>query len=75
MKLTAEQLEQLAVDLKSESVTKEESKRLAQEYGLHIKTIRNYSRKLKTGVKVRTKLKPLSLTKEDLIATIRHYLP
>lgn len=74
-KLTSEKLKRLTVDLERKDLTSKEIKRLAKECGLDVSTIYKYTRRLKAGVAIGTKAEPASFTKEDLIATIRHYLP
>jgi len=76
-KLTADQITQLKhdfVDLQKKRSQKKGCRKLAQEYGVSVDAMRDYRKKFKSGT-LRVKPEPLPFTKEDLIATVRHYLP
>jgi hypothetical protein len=72
IKVTSEQIDQLLIDLTESDYTLKE---LAVKYRIDPTTVANYKKKILSGCKIKTKSKPLSFSKEDLIATISYYLP
>ncbi|WP_378954578.1 hypothetical protein [Pelosinus sp. sgz500959] len=74
-KLTAQQLEQLADDLKQLGQSLENRRVLAAKYGISLPLLNEYIKIWEAGGKIKTKSQILSLTKEDLIATVHYYIP
>lgn len=72
LKITSEQMNQLFLDINGPNYNRES---LAGKYGIHPDTISKYKKNLLAGIEIKTKPKPLSFSKEDLIATFNYYMP